>query len=179
MKNIEVEVRSFITENQYKKLKKRFKKEAVFIEEDEQITYYFDSKQDLRIQKNNNFSKIWLKKGKIHDKYREEIEIKHNIEDFEKLEQLFLALEYKVEIKWFRKRNTFKWKDVVVVLDYTKGYGYIIELEKMSTEKDKESTLDYLKTKMQEIRIAITPKSEFDKKYQHYKKNWKQLIREV
>ncbi len=120
-----------------------------------------------------------MKKGKIHDEYREEIEIKYSKEDFEKLEQLFLTLGYKVEIKWFRKRNTFKWKDVAVVLDYTKGYGYIVELEKMSTEEDKESTLGHLRTKMQEVGIVITPKPEFDEKYQYYKKNWKQLVGEI
>ncbi len=58
IKNIEVEVRSLITEEQYKRLMERFKKEAVFVGEDEQVTYYFDSEQDLRIQKNNNFSKV-------------------------------------------------------------------------------------------------------------------------
>ena len=202
MKNIEVEIRSFITEEQYKSLIERFKEEADFVGEDEQITYYLtrstrlsvnrstevlttrspeqsrriDSEQDLRIQKNNNFSKIWLKKGKIHDEHREELEIKFNREDFEKLEKMFLTLSFNVEIKWFRKRLTFKWDDIDLTLDYTKGYGYIIELEKMSAEENKEETLNYLKTKMQEIGISLTPKEEFDKKYQYYKENWKRLV---
>ena len=176
MKNIEVEIRSFITEEQYKILVERFKREADFIGEDEQITYYFDSEQDLRIQKNNNFSKIWLKKGQIHDEHREEIEIKFEREDFEKLEKMFSTLGFNVEIKWFRKRLTFKWDDIEVMLDYTRGYAYIIELEKMSVEKDKEETLNYLKTKMQEIGISLTSKEKFDKKFKYYKENWKQLV---
>ena len=176
MANIEVELRSFISEDQYKDLMERFKKEANFLGEDDQITYYFDCPQDLRIQKNNNFSKIWLKKGKIHDESREEIEIFCKKEDFEKLEKLFLTLGYKIEIKWFRKRNTFKWDDIKVDLDFTKGYGYIIELEKITTEEKKEKVLRYLKEKIEKLGITITPREEFDKKYQHYKENWKKLL---
>ncbi|MDD2388098.1 MAG: hypothetical protein PHP52_15095 [Bacteroidales bacterium] len=40
-----------------------------------------------------------MKKGKIHDDSREEIEIKFDKNDFEKLETLFLSLGYNIEIK--------------------------------------------------------------------------------
>src|SRR3989344_6831132 len=100
--DIEVEVRSFVSKEKYEELLKFFKKEGHFINEDYQETYYFNSVEDLRIQRNNFFSKIWLKKGKIHDDYREEIEIKFHKDDFEKLERLFKALGYDIEIKWFR-----------------------------------------------------------------------------
>ena len=176
MKNIECEIRSFITKNQYNNLIKKLKKETRFLEKDEQITYYFDCKQDLRIQKNSKFSKIWLKKGQIHDENREEIEVRTDKNDFNKLEQIFLALGYKIEIKWFRKRHSFRWGTLDVAIDYTKGYGYIIELEKMTTEKQKSKTLIYLKNKLSELKIPLTPKEEFNKKYQYYKKNWKKLI---
>jgi len=176
MQNIECEIRSFITENQHKELVERFKKDAEFLGEDEQITYYFDCPQDLRIQKNSKYSKIWLKKGEIHDEHREEIEVRLGVEDFDKLEQLFLALGYKVEIKWFRKRNSFKWGDIDVALDYTKGYGYIIELEKMATEAEKEKTFGYLKEELQGLGVQLTSKEEFNEKYQYYKQNWQKLI---
>lgn len=176
MNNIEVEIRSFITDKQYKNLLSKFKKESEFKGKDEQVTYYFDSDQDLRIQKNSNFSKIWLKKGSIHDDQREEIELKFEKNDFDKAERLFLALDYNIQIKWFRTRHSFKWNDVEVAIDFTKGYGYIIELEKMSSEETKEKDLQYLKSKMSEIGIEITPKEEFAKKYEYYKENWKQLV---
>ena len=172
--NIEVEVRSFISKEKYEELLEFFKKEGKFVNEDYQETLYFDTKEDLRIQKNNFFSKIWLKKGKIHDDYREEIEIKFDRNDFEKLKKLFLILGFNVEIKWLRKRYTFKWQDMDVMIDYTKGYGYIIELEKISSEKEK--TLKLLKQKLKILNISLTPKEEFDKKYNYYKENWKSLI---
>jgi uncharacterized protein YjbK len=39
--NIEVEIRSFITNNKYNELLDFFKKESEFISEDEQETHYF------------------------------------------------------------------------------------------------------------------------------------------
>ena len=173
--NIEVEIRSFITKEKYEELIKFFTEHGELVSEDYQETFYFDTPQDLRIQKNNFYSKAWLKKGQLHDDHREEIEVKFHKEDFEELEKLFNALDFNVEIKWFRNRHTFKWKDIEVMLDYTKGYGYIIELEKMSTEEDKEKTLEELKLKLQELDIPLTPKEDFKNKFEHYKQNWRSL----
>jgi len=175
-RNIEVEIRSFISQSQYQKLLKRLKKEGRFCNKDYQITYYFSGPKDLRIQKNNYLAKIWFKKGKIHDKFREEIEIKFNRSDFEKLKDLFLNLGYKVEVTWYRQRNVFKWKRVEAMLDYTKGYGYIIELEKLSRWKDREKTYHLLRQRLKKLGVKETPKKEFTKKFQYYKKNWRKLV---
>lgn len=174
-KNIEVEVRSFITNEQYENLIERFKQEAQFLGEDEQITYYFDTPQDLRIQKNNTYSKTWLKKGNLHDDHREEIEVRCAKEDFEKLEQLYLSLGYRVAIKWFRKRHSFTWGDISLAIDHTKGYGYIIELEKMAGEDEKEQVLVELRQAMEKLSIPQTPKEEFERRYAYYKENWRSL----
>lgn len=99
--NIEIEIRSFISEKQYKKLLSYFRKNAKLIMEDTQETIYYDCPQDLRIQKNKYFSKIWLKKGKIHDDSREEIEIHTDINNFDNLKNLFQELGYGIDIKWF------------------------------------------------------------------------------
>ncbi len=172
---IEVEIRSFITKEKYEELIERLKKEGEFLGEDFQETYYFDAKEDLRIQRNSFFSKIWMKKGKIHDSQREEIEAKFDRNDFEKLERIFLAIGFSVSVKWFRKRHSFRWQGIDVAVDFTKGYGYIIELEKMAGEENKEKTLEMLKQKMKVLGIQLTPKEEFDKKFQYYKENWRKL----
>jgi len=62
MKNIEAEVKSFISREQYDNLLEFFNRNAKPAAEDYHETYYFDSEEDLRIQKNNFFSKIWMKK---------------------------------------------------------------------------------------------------------------------
>lgn len=174
--NIEVEARSFISKEQYKKLLSFFKENTKLVKEDYQDTFYFDCEEDLRIQRNNFYSKVWLKKGKIHDEHREEIEIKFDRNKFEDLEKLFLALGFNIEIKWFRKRVEFDWEGITVCLDITKGYGYIIELEKMCSGEDKEKEFKNLKQKLKSLDVKITPREEFEKKFQYYKKNWRKLV---
>jgi predicted adenylyl cyclase CyaB len=171
----EIEIRAFVTDEQYKKLADFLTKNAEFVSDDKQETHYLSGDNDLRIQKNNRYAKIWMKKGKIHDDEREEIEIKTGKEDFEELKKLFLELGYITEIKWFRTRKEYKWEDITVCLDDTRGYGKIIELEKITEGDDKEVTLDYLKNKLAELNVPLTPKEEFNRKYAHYKQNWKTL----
>ncbi len=176
--DIEVEIKCFISKENYQRLLDFFKSNAEFINEDYQETYYFNSVEDLRIQRNNSFCKIVLKSGKIHDYHRKELEIKLDKNDFEKLEKLFNALGYEIEIKWFRKRNNFKWQDIDVSLDFTKGYGYILELEKMSNDENKEKNLLLLREKLKLLGVNETRKEEFDKIFENYKKNWKELTKD-
>ena len=176
--DIEVEIKCFISKENYQRLLDFFKSNAEFINEDYQETYYFNSVEDLRIQRNNSFCKIVLKSGKIHDYHRKELEIKLDKNDFEKLEKLFNALGYEIEIKWFRKRNNFKWQYIDVSLDFTKGYGYILELEKMSNEENKEKNLLLLREKLKLLGVNETRKEEFDKIFENYKKNWKELTKD-
>ncbi|MFH1683187.1 MAG: CYTH domain-containing protein [Candidatus Woesearchaeota archaeon] len=173
---IEVELRSFISKEKYLELLEFFGKDGKLLKEDEQITYYFDCEEDLRIQKNNFYSKIWLKKGKLHDEAREELEIQFEREQFEQLEKLFLSLGYQVEIKWFRKRHVFEWQGIKVAVDYTKGYGYILELEKIADQENKEFVLEELKKRLKSLQIELTLREVFEERYQDYKKNWKELI---
>ncbi len=178
MTNIEVEVRSFITKDKYDLLLNFFNREGKFIKEDTQETFYFSGEEDLRIQKNNFYAKVWLKKGKLHDAHREEIEIHVERKDFEVLEQLFLTLGYTISIKWFRHRIEFSWEGVTVCLDQTKGYGYIIELEKMCTDLEKEREYAVLLEKLQLLGVNLTPKEEFDRRFTEYKENWRRLVEE-
>ncbi|MBN2015540.1 CYTH domain-containing protein [Candidatus Dojkabacteria bacterium] len=164
MKNIEVEIRSFISNLEYQKLKKFFKENSKYIDSDDQVTYYYDTKQDLRIQLSKRRAKIWLKKGNLHDEAREELEVIVKRSDFNNLEKIFRAIGFKVKIKWLRRRHIFKWKGIDVFLDHTKGYGYIIELEKICSKKEQKETLIYLKDRLKELKIQLTPKKVFEKK---------------
>lgn len=169
---IEVELRSFLTKHEYENLNEFLSNNAKFIEEDNQETYYYDCIEDLRIQRNNSGSKIWLKKGNLHDDYREEIEIKTNLDDFENLKNLFHSLGYKVEIGWFRYRKTFKYKGVSIMLDFTKDYGYIIELELLVDKNQVRQAKTKLQLLRSELKINKTSKDEFSKRFEEYKQNW-------
>lgn len=176
MSKTEVEVRAFITKAQYNKLIKFFNKNSQFLKEDNQETIYFSGKEDLRIQRNSFFSKVWLKKGELHDNAREEIEVITRKNSFEDLRDLFLTLGYREEVKWLRKRMEFNWEGITVDIDYTQGYGYIIELEKLTNEQEKEQALNILREKLKKIDVIETPKNVFNQAYSEYKKNWKKLI---
>jgi predicted adenylyl cyclase CyaB len=175
--NIECEIRAFVTDEQYDALSERLMRIAMSGGEDEQVTYYFtgNGDPDLRIQRNGTGAKIWMKKGAMHDEARHEIEVPCQGDDFPALEELFLALGYVVSVKWFRKRRLFKLDGITVTLDDTKGYGKIIELEKICMEDERDTSLGQLKTQMHELGIAPTPKEEFDLRLKNYKENWRAL----
>lgn len=175
-KNIEVEIQNFITKEKYEELLEFFKQNAELEKEDFQETSYFDENSNLRIQRNNNGAKFWHKSGNVHDEFMEEIEIYTKRENFENMEKFLNKLGHSVKIKWLRNRIQFNWNGIKVCLDFTKGYGYIIELEKMSDEENKERILQELKQKLSELGIEETPKEIFNEKYNYYKNHWRELI---
>jgi predicted adenylyl cyclase CyaB len=151
-------------------------KEAVCKGEDMQETRYFEGPHDLRIQRGTSCAKVWLKKGKMHDECREEIEIRLEPDRFGELERLFDTLGYRTGIVWHQHRIRFAWGDVDVSLDYTKGYGHVIELEKMSDEAGKEATLRYLKDRLAELGLRPTPKPVLHERFGYYRDHWQELL---
>lgn len=174
--NIEVEIKSFISKEEYNRLLHFFHAHSTFVNTQNQDTYYFKGEDDLRIKKDEKSATIVLKKGVLHDEKREELEVSVPLDDFEKLEMMFLALGHEVEIKWQRIRHNFEWLGITVSVDHTLGYGYILELEKMSNKENKEEILVFLKEKLEELNIDLTPRDVFDTKYRDYKENWRELI---
>jgi adenylate cyclase class IV len=75
---------------------------------------------------------------------------------------------------WKRKRLVFLWEGIKVFLDETKGYGKIIELEKITDKKNKEKVYAKLKSKLKSLGIKkITPKEIFEQRFKSYLKKWK------
>src|SRR4030042_5989166 len=101
MNNIEVESRSFISSKKCKELRKFFDKNGKFLGQDFDETVYFKAPKDLRIRQDGKLSYLILKEGKIHDKYRKEIEIKLPKEEFNDLKSLFSSLGFKVHVRWY------------------------------------------------------------------------------
>jgi predicted adenylyl cyclase CyaB len=163
MKNIEVEVRAFISKADYTRLLRFMKRNARFVKTDHQITYYFSGSHDLRIQKTDTAAKLWPKRGRLHDRYREGIEIQIDREDFDKLEALLTTLGFEIEVKWFRHRHIFMWNGVNVMLDYTRGYEYIIELEQMCEPSKKNKIYEKLKNLLRGLGVKLTLAKSFKK----------------
>ncbi|HQA96010.1 MAG TPA: CYTH domain-containing protein [Candidatus Colwellbacteria bacterium] len=176
MPQIECEIRSFIDKQKYEELIEKFKKEAEFLGERDETTYYLDVPQDLRIQRNDAYAKIWLKKGKLHDDAREEIEVRFSKEDFGKMEEMLSEIGIDPEIKWFRHRNEFLWNKIRVSVDHTKGYGYILEFERIVPAEEQEAAIADLETEMLKLGVEETPKEVFNKAFEDYKKLWPSLV---
>ena len=177
-KNIEVEVRSFIDDKQYSEILSKLRKGARFIKEIDEETVYFSGNKDLRLRRNEKEALLILKEGRIHDDHRKEFEVKFDVSDFENMENLLKSLGYEIEIRWRRYRLEFKQGDLKILLDNTKGYGKIIELEKMVQAGEEKETHKKLKDKLKCFNIEITSKKEFNKAFEYYKKNWRGLIRD-
>jgi predicted adenylyl cyclase CyaB len=176
MKNVEIEVRSFISPVQYKSLEKKLNRVAKFLKEIKEETVYLE-RESLRIRRDNSYSYLIFKSGKIHDNFRSEIKIRFERTDFDKLKDLFEKLGFNIDVMWFRERNVYDLKGIKVFLDKTKGYGMVVELEKFGTEQNKEKIYDDLKAKLLSLGIKeITPKKEFDKKFKYYKNNWRKIL---
>jgi predicted adenylyl cyclase CyaB len=173
---LEVEVQSFVSPEDYHRLKRFLDKHAQLKEELDQETHYLDAPVDLRIQKDNTAARLWLKSGRVHDEIREEVEVACSPDDFDKLATITAELGFQAEIKWFRHRLLYDWNGIKVCLDHTRGYGHIIELELMSKASEKESNLSLLNKKLKELRVTKTPREEFRKKFANYKNNWKKLL---
>lgn len=176
---IECEVRSLLTLDQYQHLKDFFDANARHLGEDKQETRYFGGEQDLRIQLNDHYAKVWLKKGKMHDDAREEIEIRVAKNKFKDLERLFEALGYETAIVWLRHRISYNWEGISVALDHTKGYGYVLELEKMSDPESRIETLDVLRRRLDKLGLKPTPKPVLHERFSYYRDHWKELIAET
>ncbi len=176
MSKIEVETRSFLSDEEYARLLAFMESDAEHVKDDEQETVYFSGDKDLRVQKNSTGAKIILKGGKIHDEHREEKEVSFKKEDFEKMESILVGTGLEVEIRWFRKRKEFKWMGAKVCLDKTRGYGNIIEIEIMCDEDGVDDAREEVSLLMKGLKVSQTPKYVFDERFNYYKNNWKRLV---
>ncbi len=176
MRNMEVETRSFLSGDEYVRLIKFMESDAEHVEDDEQSTFYLSGENDVRLQKNSSGAKIILKGGKIHDEYREEIEVKFKKEDFDNMVAVVCAAGHEIEIKLFRMRKEFLWRGTKVCIDRTKGYGDIIEIEILCGEDEVSDARKKVGELMKELDVAQTPRYVFEERFNHYKKNWRRLI---
>jgi len=175
---MEVEARSFVSDERFVDIKKMLDADYGFIKELKEVTVYFTGEKDLRMRKNETEASVILKEGKLHDDFRKEFEIGIKLEDFDDMVELFRILGYDIEIEWHRNRLEYEKGGMKVLLDDTKGYGKILELEKMAEEGSEAAAHAELEAMMYGFGIGKpTSKEEFNARYENYKENWKTLIR--
>ncbi|OGD66447.1 hypothetical protein A3F08_01220 [Candidatus Berkelbacteria bacterium RIFCSPHIGHO2_12_FULL_36_9] len=173
----EIEYKFVLKSADKTRLEKFLKKsKAKLTKSETQDNWYYvaPGKNDLRIRRNDKEAFLILKKGWMHDTERDEIEVKVTRPDFERLDEIFVALGYKYDTKWYRKRLEYKLKSFNITIDFNAGYGGVAEIEKVvknnnEVEKAKKDISDFAK----EVGIEPATKELFNKMYTYYKKNWK------
>jgi adenylate cyclase class IV len=177
---IEVELRSFISKETYEQLLSRLENEKYNIKETRQITYYFSGDKDFRLMTTKDNLKLWLKTGFIHDEARGEMTVIVDNEYKDQLLSMLTFLGYDIEIKWYRVRNEINYNNIDITIDYTHGYGYIIEAEIIVDDESKiEQSKDILKNLFNQFDIEVTDKQIFKDKYNDYKINWGEYTRDI
>lgn len=172
---IEVERRSFITKDIYDEILNKFKHKTT-----KQITYYFDGDKDFRMMFMKDKIKLWLKEGQMHDDFRKEYEVLVDKEYGNTLLDMLHALGYKEKIKWYRTRNEFTHNNISITLDYTEGYGYIIEGEILVSNEEKiDNASKQIELMFNDFNINISNKQEFKDKYENYVVNWSNYTKDI
>ncbi len=177
---IEVELRTFLTKEKYHQLTSFFEEVGCNINKSRQITYYFSGDKDFRLMLTNENLMLWLKTGEIHDEAREEMTVKIDNNYKQNLLKMIHLLGYTEEIKWYRFRREFDYEAIHVTIDFTHGYGYILEAELMV---DDDFKIEPAKLKLHELfeklNLEVTDKSIFKEKYNYYKENWRSLTSSI
>ena len=173
---IEVELRSFISEDKYNELISKYN-----ADKQKQITYYFNCKQDFRMMKTKDYTQLWLKTGKMHEESRLEKVVKVDNKYTDELESMLGLLDYDVDIKWYRTRSKIQLdENAEMCIDYTVGYGYILEIEKqVADEANVEQAKNLLEEDFKKLGIEVSKKEDFDNRYKDYVANWKEYTQDV
>ncbi len=164
--SIEVELKTFITEQQYTDTLVYLKRYAKFLSVDRQEIVQLEAPSRISIQRNTSQALL----------VTDGAEIKFGLADFNKMIELFVSLGYPVRVKWHRVRNVFIWNGIGVTLDFLKGCGYIVQLEKMADERDRQLAMAELKQRMQMLHIPLSSREEYENKERQYIEHWKDLI---
>lgn len=174
--HIEVELRSFVTAEEYERLLAKMEAEGDKIEETNQETWYFDKDSHLRLVRGDKSAKLCLKGGVTHDEEREEIDLPIAREHVEAAHALLRGIGHEIEVLWLRHRRRYMWQGIDVALDNTEGYGRILELEILVAPGAEQQALDQLHAAFTTLGITPSAKEEFSQRYKEYLASWRERL---
>ncbi|NQU78271.1 hypothetical protein HQ545_00730 [Candidatus Woesearchaeota archaeon] len=170
MKDIRVQIGSVLTKDKHNSLIEFFQQQCGASSWEEQVTYHYEAPVEAIIQKKSTFSRLVTKKGS------ERVELRFNRDDFGQLENMFKMFGYPIKVKWFRKRHTFQWRGFDIFIDDKRGYGMTFSMSKKSDAAGQAYATLEMQKSFKDLDLEVTPKDEFDKKYQNYMQNWKAML---
>lgn len=140
MKNIEVEIRGFLTENKYRNLGKYLDENAKSKTIDDRETVFFmipGATLKIARQLQKNTAKIALKTGQISKGGQKEYEIEIKPDAFEEAVDLFKELGFKDIQRTSQKRVDYKYRNwCEISLKWSKDWGYHFEIEKVISKNE-------------------------------------------
>ncbi|MBI2096895.1 MAG: hypothetical protein HYT40_01940 [Candidatus Sungbacteria bacterium] len=101
MKNVEVEISSFVSPAEWDRLRIFFRRRARFVGSHRDATTYFEKNGRLRIRVEPDAAYLVFKSGFMHSPHREEIEISFSKKNAGQLERVLDKMGFPVLIRWF------------------------------------------------------------------------------
>jgi predicted adenylyl cyclase CyaB len=169
---IEVELRTFVSAEQFEELRRFLSSQGRQLEHVRQITHYLDHPVDTRIQLSTEDGRLWQKLGKMHDKARQELEVTMPKQNAETILGIFRNLGFAVKVTWYRERRAYRINEITVSLDDTIGYGRILEAEILCADEEADSSYIRLKSFFRTLGLTPSDGKEFDQAFAVYLETW-------
>lgn len=168
-KNIEVEVRGPLSEDEFKKLNAFFSANAVFKEKKERVLIDYSTgmearTKDIRIRETNGIPEIVLKLGNWGgSENREEISIKTEPGKFEALVRTFGELGFLKGVLCIRNSMVYDFQEIEFALVEVPGHSYFFEAEILSDAQSVIEAESKIKKTCSELNLRTFSKDDFFK----------------
>lgn len=177
MKNIEIEHRALLTEDQYNNLLAYLSEHATDLGADDKQVYFF-LMPDKLLKVSHNISKqsgkITLKLNRIgQGSAFEEIEFPIAAEDVAKAVNLFKKLGHEYLVEPTIRRHNYVYNGVEFAVKYSKSWGYHVELEIVIDDaKNKAAADNQIHSVAEELGLTIMTDKELSAFTQNIEQNY-------
>lgn len=173
MKNIEVEVRGPLSEEQRCELTEKFEKEGKLIEEKNRFMICYpdpksgslveDLNTDIRVRDTNGTPELIVKHGKwgAVDESRREYSLKGRPGQFHEMIEMLGVMGFEKGLAVVRFGKVYMYKGVEFSLMEVPGHSYFYEAEIMSKMEEKEESLKNLRKICKDLGLKIFTEKEF------------------
>jgi len=173
MKNIEVEVRGPLSEEQRCELTEKFEKDGKFVEEKNRFMICYpdpesgslveDLNTDIRVRNTNGVPELIVKRGKWGEanESRREYSLKGKKGQFHEMIGMLGAMGFCRGMAIVRLGKVYMYKGVEFSLMEVPGHSYFFEAEIMSEEKDKAEALKTIRAICKELGLSVFSEKEF------------------
>ena len=164
-KQIEVEFRALVSEEQYTNLISTLNKQAKDLGEDDKVVHFFLFPDKL-LKVTNNLSqgsaKITLKLNRIgNGSMFEEFEVPIAQSDVDKMSRIFQTFDFEYLLEPIVKRHNYLYKGVELAIKYSESWQYHVELEiVIDNETEHEQAEQTIKEIADELCLKLMTEDE-------------------